>query len=219
MATITPAAPAGARRAPARGRRGQSRLGAVALDSRGAVFAIEIVYLVMLVGLALAYFMSAAFRGWLPASLGPVPLAVPWWGALGAVLISLSGVFDHRRDWEPGHAYWHYSRIVVGAMLAVVAVIVFIAGILATGSDAATATNAPTGGSDQKELLYYVLAFVVGYREESFRTLVKRVADVVLTPAEPRQRTAAPSGTATASVDDDAPDPASFDAPSREDTR
>jgi len=31
-------------------------------------------------------------------------------------------------------------------------------------------------------LLYYVIAFLVGYREETFRELIKRLADVILTP-------------------------------------
>jgi hypothetical protein len=31
---------------------------------------------------------------------GPVPFLVPWFGAVGAVLLSLKGVFDHRYDWD-----------------------------------------------------------------------------------------------------------------------
>jgi hypothetical protein len=38
----------------------------------------------------------------------------------------------------------------------------------------------PSGGS--KNILYYVVAFAIGYREETFRTLIKRVLDVLLAP-------------------------------------
>jgi hypothetical protein len=59
--------------------------------------------------------------------------------------------------------------------LAIISVLIFQAGILAVGSS-------PTSKSGTANLLYYLIAFVVGYREEVFRDLIKRVADVILTP-------------------------------------
>jgi hypothetical protein len=31
-------------------------------------------------------------------------------------------------------------------------------------------------------LLYYLVAFLVGYREETFRELIKRLVDIILSP-------------------------------------
>lgn len=143
------------------------------------------------------FFLQMAYQGGLAAlatlfftgdlevrdNVGTIPIAVPWFGALGGALISLKGVFDHPYDWDPGHRLWHVSRPFVSATLAVIAVLMFQSGILAVGSDvnpdetdtATTATN----------LFYYLIAFLVGYREETFRELIKRLVDVLLAPGGP----------------------------------
>jgi hypothetical protein len=59
-----------------------------------------------------------------------------------------------------------------------------------TTTQAASPTSAPaeTGGNapgPSSLLLYYVLAFLVGFREDTFRTLIKRAADVLLGPGDP----------------------------------
>jgi hypothetical protein len=126
------------------------------------------------------------FKDWLPfpRTWGPVPLGVPWFGALGAVLISLSAVFDFTgKAWDSRWELWHYSRPFVGATVAIVAVLIFQAGILSIGSDP---TPSSRGGAT-KDLAFYVIAFIVGYREETFRELVKRVVDVLLAPAEAKK--------------------------------
>lgn len=143
----------------------------------GFVFWVELVYLVLLFAVGLIYVtpLNTQLPFKVPGSLGPVPVGVPWFGALGAVLISLSGVFDHRGDWNPDLRYWHFSRPLIGAALGLVSVLVFQAGILAVNSE-----PHPTGG--MANLLYYLVAFLVGYREETFRELIKRLGDVILTP-------------------------------------
>jgi IPT/TIG domain len=50
--------------------------------------------------------------------------------------------------------------------------------VLATGSSpGASAAPVP------KNLLYYLIAFLVGYREETFRELIKRLVDLIFAPA------------------------------------
>jgi hypothetical protein len=144
-------------------------------ERRGTIFFISLAYLGALLATA-ALYIQGSFS--LPVRLGTVPLPVPWFGALGAVLISLTGVFDHYADWNPGLALWHYARPLIGASLGIVSVLVFQAGILAVGS------NVSTQGSPGKpsSLLYFVIAFAVGYREETFRQLMKRLVDVILSP-------------------------------------
>jgi len=159
----------------------------------GFVFWVELAYLILLfiVGLIYVTPLSAQLPFKLPESLGPVPIGVPWFGALGAVLISLSAVFDHRGDWNPEMKYWHFSRPLIGAALGLVSVLVFQAGILAVN-----AQPRPAGGT--ANLLYYLVAFLVGYREETFRELIKRLGDVILTPgggpAPPVVRQLSPDG-------------------------
>jgi hypothetical protein len=113
----------------------------------------------------------------LPKKFGSLPIGVPFFGALGAVLISLSAVFDFRgAGWDPGWEAWHYTRWLVGGTLGIISVLIFQAGILSVGLD----LSAPTKGP--KNLAYYLIAFVVGYREATFRELIKRLVDVILTP-------------------------------------
>ena len=147
-------------------------------SSRTAVFFIQIAYL-----LALGIFVICYRVHWVEPRkdfFGPVPFLVPWFGAVGAVLLSLTGVFDNRgKAWDPDYCYWHWARPLVGVIVATLSVLVFQSGILAVGGQLPSHT---TSSTTAKNLLYYVIAFVVGYREDIFRKLIKRLADVILTP-------------------------------------
>ena len=144
--------------------------------SQGVVFCLQIVYLTILAVLAIIYFTNRNLID-LPETLGPVPVAVPWFGALGAVLISLVALTEHRNDWDPSYQYWHMSRPLLGASFGTISVLIFEAGILAVGT-----TPAAGQVSTPKNLLYFLVAFVVGYREETFRELIKRLTDVIFSP-------------------------------------
>jgi hypothetical protein len=146
---------------------------------RKTVFIIALVYLSVILILALVFFIKRSALLFLPESFGPVPLGVPWFGALGAVLISLTGVFEHEHDWDPGYWPWHLSRPLIGVGLGVVSVMILKAGILAVGSVPQPQQSVPTN------LLYYLVAFLVGYREETFRELIKRLVDVILSSGRP----------------------------------
>jgi hypothetical protein len=141
---------------------------------RTGIFFLEVLYLLGLGAIAWLFFTD---RLKLPGSIGSQPTAgVLWFGALGAVLLSLSGVFDHAADWNPTYRLWHIARPLVGAAVGLVAVLIVQAGIL-TIQD-----NATPGNDASKFVLYYVIAFLVGYREDTFRALIKRLADVLLAP-------------------------------------
>lgn len=111
---------------------------------------------------------------------GPIPFLVPWFGAVGAVVLSLTGVFEHRRDWDPEYRYWHWSRPVIGGVISTITVLILQSGILAVGGQLPTQTDAAT-----KNLLYYIAAFVAGYRENVFRQLIGSVTDLIFKPATP----------------------------------
>src|SRR5262245_8888236 len=50
---------------------------------------------------------------------GILPIAVPWFGALGAVTISLEGVFLWNQQWKRRFNYWHIARPLFGAVLGI----------------------------------------------------------------------------------------------------
>jgi len=156
--------------------------------NRIVIFWVEVGFLTVLGILAWAYFTPTA-PAWLraPATFGILPSGVLWFGALGGVLISLAGVHDHRYDWDPRYWTWHLVRPFVGAAVGTVAVIIIMSGILAVGADPTPATDPDAGGAadgtvlDTKNLFYFLVSFMVGYREMHFRDLVKRLGDVLFT--------------------------------------
>jgi hypothetical protein len=185
-------------------------------------FFLALAYLLLLLAGGLVYSLvpDETKYAYIPRSFGPVPLGVPWFGALGAVLLSLKGIFDHQHDWNSTYWPWHTARPFVGASLSVVGVLIMQAGILAVGSDptppprqALTAPGptptlrpAPTGALAApttaetptapgavsipipSNLLYYLVAFLVGYREETFRSLLRRLTDLILAPGDQGNR-------------------------------
>jgi hypothetical protein len=165
--------------------------------SRVFIFWVQMAWLVFLGALAALFFSKQDIITF-PASgsLGPVPLGVIWFGALGAVLISLTGIVEHAHDWDESFALWHLSRPLVGASLAVVGVLIVKSGVLAAGQTPTNPTNAVGSTANAvaaipKDLIfYYLVAFLVGYREETFRELIKRLVDLILTPGTTHAATA-----------------------------
>jgi hypothetical protein len=100
---------------------------------------------------------------------GIVPVAVPWFGALGAVTISIYGIVDHSDSWQDKWDLWHVIRPVVGAILGTIAFLIFVGVIQATGTTP-TATTTNTGSNSVKIIVYLLVAFVVGFREQTFRS-------------------------------------------------
>jgi hypothetical protein len=142
----------------------------------GWLFALELVYLVALLTVFVVYETSSGFRSALPDGLGALPIEVPWFGALGGTLISLTGIFDYSCRWNHCLRYWHYARPFVGAVLGSVGALLFF--VL---SDTAVAGSEPT---TVNATVFDVVAFLVGYREQSFRELIKRATDLLLRPAD-----------------------------------
>lgn len=216
---------------------------------RKTTFVLALAYLTIILALGLIYFVDRDLLFFVPKTgmFGPVPVGVPWFGALGAVLISLTGVFEHEHDWDMSYWPWHVARPLVGATVSVVSVLILQAGFLSinaapisqaatptptptpaaqaattptptppkltptpsptttpatgAGSQAPSPTPPPKGPSGQGDeqnqgqnkdgnsknlvsnnLLFYLVAFLVGYREETFRELIKRLVDVILSP-------------------------------------
>jgi hypothetical protein len=150
------------------------------LMNKAFFFTMSTIHLVAL--LALFWLYSANYYGVkdaIPGLIGGIlPIGVPFFGALGAIVISLEGITKHFTDWQRKWAYWHMSRPLLGAVLGSVAFFIYI--LLAKAAGA----SAPDATTPVSELaVFFVVAFVVGYREETFRALIKAVIDLILTPA------------------------------------
>jgi hypothetical protein len=155
-------------------------------------------YTLILVLMAIAY--EVAYTG--PPYLvgGILPIAVPWFGALGAVTISLEGVFQWSESrWNPEYNYWHVGRPIFGAVLGTISFFLFVLIVSSAGTPpkflapdtagvanpAGTTANLATNILSSKDLIvFYVVAFLVGYREQTFRELITRVTDMILKPSD-----------------------------------
>lgn len=157
-------------------------------DVPGYLFPLEMLYLLVLGAVAYLYALHQPItidqvvipplRDVMPPNVAGVPISIPWFGALGAVLIGLYGIFDHsHRDWQRSLNRWYLARPFTGAVLGTLGYIIFVAVIRATG------LNPPTQDAFGK-LVYFAVAFVVGFREETFRLLIKRVADLIVGPGQ-----------------------------------
>lgn len=113
-----------------------------------------------------------------PAFLVIVPYWVPWAGVLGGVCISLVGVSGHAGAWDANtFALWHLARPLLGGIFGTVSVLIVILFLKNV-----TVVDDKTPLTPQGTAVLTVIAFVVGFREETFRTLVRRVVDVLLGP-------------------------------------
>ena len=113
----------------------------------------------------------------IPLQAGPVPLGVIWWGALGGVTVSLVGICWHWRSWDPKFTLWHVLRPVIGGIVGAVSYLIFITVIRSTGT-----TPAQTGVDSR--VVYFLVAFITGYQEQTFRDLIGRAAQVLLGPGQ-----------------------------------
>jgi hypothetical protein len=136
-------------------------------------FWIALAYLALVVSVFVLFYSWSDFRDWLPDKLGPLPIEVPWFAALGGCLISLSGIFEHNRDWDRRYDYWHYSRPFVGGAIGSVGTLLFF--VIADSADKTGFTASPP--------VFDAVAFLTGYREETFRDLIKRATDLFLKPS------------------------------------
>jgi hypothetical protein len=158
-----------------------------------ALLTITLVEYILLVLLLVGYQFNWLGLHRLPAVIGGVlPLIVPWAGALGAVCISLVAVTAHWDKWDstshgahPTQAEkwngWYLVRVPLGAGLGTIAammVILFLGTVTKTSNGTIDLT--PTGAAT-----LMVIAFLVGYKQETFRTLLERTLNVIQGPRPP----------------------------------
>ncbi len=140
-----------------------------------------------LVFVAIAYELDWWDLHRFPAVLGGVlPLLVPWGGALGGVCNAMIGVSRHWIDFDPERRSvqarrwnaWYLVQFPIGAAFGTVATLIVVLFLGAIGTTATGDVDITPRGV----AVLFVIAFVVGYRQDVFRKLVERVVDVVLVP-------------------------------------
>ncbi len=153
------------------------------------IFLVAMTYLVLLIALFVFYSSSHWLRHALP-TLGPIPIQVAWFGATGAVLSGLGGVYYHNQHWDPAYDYWHYSRPFVGAVVGGIGSLLFYVSV-SVGTKNSVVPNI---------LTFDAVAFVLGFADDAFRDLIKKVTTLLFgagTAPPPPQNTAITPGVVT----------------------
>ncbi|MEA2250028.1 MAG: hypothetical protein QOG70_270 [Solirubrobacteraceae bacterium] len=140
------------------------------------IFILEMVYLVVLIAVLVVYKTDTALRHALPP-LGPLPIQIAWFGAVGGVLAGLGGVFFHNARWDHAYDYWHYSRPFVAGVVGAIGCLLYYVSIL-VGNTTGIKPNVTT---------FDALAFLFGFADESFRQMVAKLTKVLIGPGDPAQ--------------------------------
>jgi hypothetical protein len=136
------------------------------------IFVLAATYLVALIAVFIIYVTWPSFRSHVPASLGELPVGIVWFGAIGAVIASLYGIFVHNKTWDSSYNYWHYCRPIFGAVTGSVGALIYLI-LLNLGSKSAITVDS---------LTFYVVAFVLGFADKSFIQMLQNVTNVIIKP-------------------------------------
>jgi hypothetical protein len=136
------------------------------------IFVVALAYLAILVALFATYASWSAFRADAPKSFGQIPVGVVWFGATGAVIGSLFGIFNHNKQWKLSYNYWHYCRPLFGAVTGSIGALLYLV-LLILGTTTAVRVQNVT---------FYAAAFVFGFADKSFIQLVQNVTAVIIKP-------------------------------------
>ncbi len=138
------------------------------------IFAAAMFYLVSLIAVFIIYACWPSFKHAVPTALGPLPVGVVWFGATGAVIASLRGIFYYNDKWDSSFNYWHYSRPMFGAVTGSIGALLYWVS-LSLGNASPVKVDRAT---------FYVVAFLLGFADKAFIELLKNVTDVVIKPAQ-----------------------------------
>lgn len=143
------------------------------------VFAVALAWLVALSALFFVWILTPGLRADMPKLYGHdpgIPVEVPWFGAVGALVASFGGIFFYSRGrWLRRFNYWHVVKPAIGALTGSVSCVLLVV-ILRTATGSSKVGTDPT--------TFDASAFVFGYAESAFRQLIKTITDVFLKPGE-----------------------------------
>lgn len=137
-----------------------------------SVFGVALGWLLLLLALFATWVTLPDFRHAFPHSYGHIPVEVPWFGAVGGLLVSFGGIFRYNRQWDPAYEYWHPVRPLIGMFTGGMACVLLLALLRAAAGH--NLGNDPT--------VYDAAAFVFGFAESAFRQLIKALTDIFVKP-------------------------------------
>lgn len=135
------------------------------------LFIYEVLVLIALLSVAYVYIKTNAFHGGIPRTLqGPI-LYCAWFGALGAVTISLKGIYDHpplnekgEGNWGGKWPLWYIGRPFSGIVAGLMTLVLFTA--VSSGHPTTAVVEAA--------------AFILGLQERRFFMFLSEVAKVIV---------------------------------------
>lgn len=136
---------------------------------RVRIFWFDICMTVLLVVIAAIYLKCSGIQAWVP---GPVriPVQCAWFGALGGVIISLKGIYDHAgakpgNEWDDSYNLWHLGRPLSGAV---------------AGGITYLLLRAVNQTDDLTEPVVYAAAFILGTQERRFFNFLFEAARLIV---------------------------------------
>ena len=128
-----------------------------------------------LAGLVVAAFVYVRYQAWNWNLDRRGVLAIAWFGILGATVANLNGLTRNARKWNRAWNLSYVIRPLLGGVFGVVGYLIYIAIVQAS------LTSSAAAGIKRPTILAMVIAFTLGFREEMFRELIRRVVDLVVT--------------------------------------
>jgi hypothetical protein len=147
---------------------------------RTLIFAYNLAVVLVLAVLAVLYFRCVGMQTtdeWLKLLQHyQLPLKCLWFGALGGVVISLKGVYDHPASassgWSDDFDLWHFGRPVSGAITGVITFVLL---------------HVINPSADPSAPVLYAAAFILGTQEARFFNFLYEVGRIIV--QVPEQKT------------------------------
>ncbi len=152
-----------------------SRSGEATKPMPKGIFYLELGYIILLAALIAFYAMWSGFRNALPISLGPLPLGVVWFGSVGGVVAGFRGIYGYNHNWDSSYNYWHYTRPIFGAVTGAIGSLIYWV-LLRFGNTSTTIKV--------DRVMFYVVAFVLGFSDKAFIELLTNITDVIIKPGQ-----------------------------------
>jgi len=140
--------------------------------SRTGIFAYDLGIIALLIVIGALYIEFSVAKELVKSTtyaLLPLALESAWFGALGGVIISLKGVYEHSTGtdaWDGSYNLWHLGRPVSGAIAGLMTVVLLMV--------------INSGGGNLSTPVVYAMAFIFGTQERRFFNLLYEVARLVV---------------------------------------
>lgn len=139
-------------------------------QERTWIFLYDVCAFLVLALMAWLYLLPASYRysiqPWVPPALQGVPIEAFWFGALGGVVISLKGVYDHGvADWQERFDLWHLGRPLSGGIAGGVMLVLL---------------QAVSGDTGPRAPVVLAAAFIIGTQERRFFNFLSEVARLIV---------------------------------------